>query len=143
MKPSLIDTDILSLFFRNHPEVTDRFSAYLATHDKINISIITYYEILSGLKHRDANKKMALFLEFASTNSVLPLTESSVNISSQIYADMRRSGNPLDDIDILIAGVAIANDLKMVTRNRRHFGRINGLEVEDWSESKSAKPPNT
>ena len=139
----MIDTDILSLFFRNHPEVTNRFSSYLATHDKINISIITYYEILSGLKHRDANKKMALFLKFASTNSVLPLTESSVSISSQIYADMRRAGSPLDDIDILIAGVAIANDLIMVTRNRRHFGRINGLEVEDWSESKSAKPPNT
>ncbi len=134
MKPSLIDTDILSMFFRNFPEVTSRFSTYLAQHKKINISIITYYEIISGLKHRDAHKKMASFLEFASRNKVLPLTEQSVKISAEIYAELRKEGKPLDDIDILIAGVAVANNLVLATHNQSHFGRIRRLEIEDWSE---------
>ena len=56
MKPALIDTNILSFFFRNHSLVIERFQAYLKEYDKINISIITYYEIVSGLKHRDAQK---------------------------------------------------------------------------------------
>ena len=64
MRVSLIDTDILSMFFRNDPEVTARFASYLARHKKINISIITYYEIMSGLIHRDAQQKMSLFLDF-------------------------------------------------------------------------------
>lgn len=81
-------------------------------------------------------------MEFASINRVLSLTKSSVQTSSQIYADMRRAGSPLDDIDILIAGVAIANGLSMVTHNRRHFERINGLGVEDLSELKPAESPN-
>ncbi len=54
MKPVLIDTDILSLFFRGHPQVVTHFQSYTSVYPKINLSIITYYEILSGLKHRDA-----------------------------------------------------------------------------------------
>lgn len=134
LKPSLIDTDILSLFFKNHPKVTANFASYLNNYKKINISIITYYEIASGLKHRDADKKTELFLKFASRNNILPLTEKSVRISAEIYADLRKQGNMLDDIDILIAGAAVADNLVLVTHNRRHFERIRTLEIEDWSE---------
>jgi tRNA(fMet)-specific endonuclease VapC len=134
VKPSLIDTDILSLFLRNHPDVPTHFASYLAQYKKINISIITYYEIMSGLKHRDAHKKTTLFLEFVSKNRVLPLTKHSATASSEIYAELRKEGRPLDDIDLLIAGVAIANKLVLVTHNKSHFERIRRLEIEDWSE---------
>jgi len=46
----LIDTDILSMFFRRHPGVTPRLAAYLTRYKKLDISIVTYYEIISGLK---------------------------------------------------------------------------------------------
>jgi len=45
-----------------------------------------------------------------------------------------KSGNAIDDIDFLIAGIAIENDMILVTRNTNHFGRINRLEVQDWSK---------
>ena len=134
MKPILVDTDILSLFFRNNQSVVSNFEAYLKKHEKINLSIITYYEILSGLKHRDALKQMDLFLKFAEHNSILPLTEESVTISADLYARLRKTGQMLDDIDIIIAGVAIANNLVFVTRNKNHFGRIKELKIADWSE---------
>jgi len=134
VKPALIDTDILSLFFHGHPEVVAHFGAYTSVHSRINFSIITYYEILSGLKHRDAHKQLAVFLEFAAQNHVAPLTERSVTLSADIYADTRAKGTPVDDIDILIAGIAMANDWVLVTGNRQHFEKITGLEVEDWCE---------
>jgi len=140
VKPSLIDTDILSLFFRNHSKVADRFASYLVQHKKINFSIITYYEIVSGLKHRDAYKKMSQFLEFASKNSVFPLTEKSVTVSGEIYAELRKEGNPLDDIDLLIAGTAIVNNMVLITRNKHNFERIRKLEVENWSSPYYGEP---
>ncbi|OKH31198.1 VapC toxin family PIN domain ribonuclease [[Phormidium ambiguum] IAM M-71] len=133
MKLALIDTDILSMFFRGNSNVVAKFQAYLTVHPKINISIVTYYEIVSGLMHRDAQKKLSLFLEFAARNTILPLTQESVTLSATIYANLRRAGIPVDDIDLLIAGVAIANNLVLVTHNQRHFDRIEGLELEDWS----------
>lgn len=134
MKPALIDTDILSLFFRGDLTTVYHFQAYLNEYQQINLSIITYYEILSGLKHRDARKQLSLFLEFAARNTVLPLTLESAALSANHYATLRRDGNPVDDIDLLIAGVAIANNLVLVTHNQRHFNRIAGLECQDWSQ---------
>ena len=133
MKPVLVDTDILSMFFRNHHNVVLNFKNYLAQHEKINLSIITYYEILSGLKHKDALKQLDSFLKFAKHNAILPLTEATVMISSDLYAKSRKAGKPIDDIDILIAGAALSNNLVLVTNNENHFRNIEGLEILNWS----------
>lgn len=134
MKPSLIDTDILSMYFRGNAVVETNFEKYFEEYDKANISIITYYEIVSGLKHKDAKKQLNSFLEFASQNSILPVTENSAMASSEIYARLRRIGQPVDDIDLLIAGIAISNDLVLATNNEKHFGKIEELEIENWSK---------
>nr|WP_242042204.1 type II toxin-antitoxin system VapC family toxin [Leptolyngbya sp. FACHB-541] len=135
VKPILVDTDILSLFFRGNPAVVSRFQEYLSEHQQINLSIITYYEILSGLKHRDAQKQLSLFLGFVAQNTLLHLTQESVTLSANFYATLCLSGTPVDDIDLLIAGVAVANDLVLITHNQRHFNRIEGLEWQDWNSS--------
>lgn len=134
MKETLVDTNILSLFFRGHPEVAGNFTAYLAEHDAIRFSIITYYEVISGLKHRDARKQLDLFLEFTAQNTIHPLTVQVADRTAELYADLRKRGEPLDDIDLLIAGTALANGLVLVTDNRRHFDRIHELEIENWAE---------
>lgn len=133
MKAALVDTNILSLFFRGHPQVVAECEAYLTEHDTINFSIITYYEIVSGLNHRDAHNQLTLFLEFAAQNKIVPLTQRVADVAASVYADLRKSGQPIDDIDVLIAGAAIANGLTLVTDNRKHFDRIAQLEVENWS----------
>lgn len=137
MKPALIDTDILSLFFRGQPEVVAHFATYTREYSKINFSIITYYEILSGLRHRDAQKQLSAFLGFTADNNLVLLTEQSVTLSAEIYATTRIKGMPIDDVDILIAGVALAHEWTLVTHNQRHFDKIAGLTVEDWSTTKS------
>jgi len=134
VKQVLIDTDILSLFFRKDSLVVAHFKEYLKQYDKINISIITYYEILSGLKHKNAEKQLDSFFEFVGYNSVLPLTEESAAISSDLYAELRKTGKQLDDIDILIAGIALSNGMMLVTRNTKHFDRIESLKIIDWSK---------
>ena len=96
--------------------------------------MITYYEIVSGLKHRDAQKQLGQFLEFASQNIILSLTREAADIAAELYADLRKKGQPIDDIDLLIAGIAMANGLVMATQNRKHFDRIAELKVKDWSE---------
>jgi tRNA(fMet)-specific endonuclease VapC len=133
MKPCLLDTDILSLFFRNHPQVVENCNLYLQEYEQLSFSLITYYEIFSGLKHRDASKQLEKFLAFSKVNRIIPLTEESVKASAVIYAELRKKGTPVDDIDLLIAGVAIANNLVLITHNQKHFGKIKELELEDWT----------
>jgi tRNA(fMet)-specific endonuclease VapC len=76
---------------------------------------------------------MDSFMEFASQNNIILLTTESTEIAAKIYADLRKKGTPVDDIDLLIAGVALENDFIMVTNNTSHFERIETLKVENWS----------
>jgi tRNA(fMet)-specific endonuclease VapC len=46
MKPSMLDTDILSEFLRGNPQVIDKVEEHLIAYGFISLSIITYYEIL-------------------------------------------------------------------------------------------------
>lgn len=133
MKPCLLDTDILSLFFRNNPKVIESCNLYLKEYRQLSFSLITYYEVISGLKHKDANKQLEKFLAFAKLNQIVSVTENSVRISAELYAALRKKGTPVDDIDLLIAGVAIANNLVLITHNQKHFSKITTLELEDWT----------
>lgn len=78
------------MFFRGRPQVVARFEAYLDEYDAINLSMITYYEIVSGLKHRDAQKQLEQFLEFALQNTILPLTQEAADVAADLYADLRK-----------------------------------------------------
>ena len=134
MKPTLIDTDILSMYFRGNETVKANLDKYIEQHGKANFSIVTYYEIISGLKKRDAIKQLDSFLGFASQNTIQFLTEESATISADIYANLCKKGEPIDDIDLLIAGIAVSNNLVLATNNERHFEKIKNLEIVNWSK---------
>ncbi|WP_020533020.1 type II toxin-antitoxin system VapC family toxin [Flexithrix dorotheae] len=134
MNRALIDTDILSYFLRGDEKVVRNVGKYLEYFNVLEISIITYYEITGGLLAKNALKKLSIFEEFLSENLVIPMTERSAKISSELYSSLRKVGKPVDDIDLLIAGIAIENELTLVTNNENHFSRIPGLKTENWSK---------
>lgn len=134
MKQSIIDTDILSEFLRGNPKVIAKVDEHLKEFGFISLSIITYYEILNGLLYKDARKQMARFEEFVTLNKIVPLTVRTVKISANIQADLRKKGTEIGHTDTLIAGVAMASELQLVTNNTDHFKRIKGLEITNWAK---------
>ena len=98
----------------------------------INLSIITYYEILSGLKYKNATKQIIRFEKFVSKNNLLHLTKKSSEISAEKYAELRNKGKTIENSDILITGVALEHNLILVTNNEKHFKNISELKIENW-----------
>lgn len=133
MKPALIDTDIISLFLRGNKRVKQKVDEYLSYYSTLNISILSYYEIQSGLSYKDAHKQLESFLKLCEVVSIIPITEESCIKSADIYANLRRNGEMIDDVDILIAGICLENDFILVTNNWKHFSRIKELEITNWN----------
>jgi len=134
MNESLIDTDILSFYFRGHPAVVSNFHNYLDHHEQINISIITYFEVLGGLKFKNAQVQIKEFETFISNNNIIHLTEQSTVIATDIYAELRKLGITIGTSDLLIAGIALENELTLVTNNQKHFSPIQKLRTENWTK---------
>ena len=137
MNRALIDTDILSYYFRGDEIVKKYFREYLEFFDEIETSMITHYEIVGGLLVKDAKKQLKFYEVFISQNTIVPLTEKSVRISAELYGKLKRIGKIVDNIDLLIAGIAIENEMTLITNNENHFARlteISELNIENWKK---------
>ncbi len=134
MTQSLVDSDILSFYFKGDQRVAYFFKEYLKEFDIINISIITYYEIFGGLKFKKAERQIKEFEEFIFNNTIVHISEESAKISGNVYADLRSKGIAIGTSDILIAGIAIENSLTLVTNNEKHYESIQGLRIENWKK---------
>lgn len=132
MKKALIDTDILSYYFKGDEHVVAKFEEYFSIHPTFNISIITYFEILSGLKYKDAKKQISQFESFVSSNNLLYVTKDSASISAEKYAELQKKGITSGASDLLIAGIAIEHKLNVITNNEKHYKDISGLRIENW-----------
>jgi len=131
---SIIDTDILSFYFKGDGQVAAKFTDYLKEFDQINIPIITYYEIIAGLKFKKAVKQLNDFQDFVLNNNIINISEESAKISGDIYAQLRQKGITIGTSDLLIAGIAVENGLTLITNNEKHYDSISGLQVENWKK---------
>lgn len=63
----------------------------------------------------------------------LPLDDRAADKYGEVYAELKRRGNLISEIDIQIAAIALTHNLTLVTHNTRHFNRIPNLSIEDWT----------
>jgi tRNA(fMet)-specific endonuclease VapC len=132
MKTALIDTNIVSAFMRGNPQVIRKTEEYLEKHDTLTISVITYYEIMRGIKALSNENKIKAFHEFMSACNIEELDLLIAEKAADIYDELRRAGKLVEDADILIAATAMKHGMIVVTDNIEHFKRIRGLKVENW-----------
>jgi len=94
--------------------------------------VMTLYEVRRGLLHIEAHEKLARFEALADDGTVWVVDRRAAEVAAEICADLWSRGEPLSDSDILLASVAEANGLPLVTNNEFHFSRISGLQTENW-----------
>jgi tRNA(fMet)-specific endonuclease VapC len=132
MPPMLVDRDVLSAIMRRSQAATAKAAAYLSVHSLFSFSIITRYEILRGLKAKNATKQIAAFELLCVSSNVIALTDAIVDKAAENYAELHSQGRLIGDADILIAASALANGCGVATNNEKHFKRVPGLHIENW-----------
>jgi tRNA(fMet)-specific endonuclease VapC len=120
----LLDTDILSELLKQHPLVVQRVRNCLAEHQRLAFSIITRYELLRGLKAKQARTQEAAFTLLCQASLILPITDQVVERAATLYGDLHRQGALLPDADLLIAATALETQRPLITNNLAHFQRI-------------------
>jgi predicted nucleic acid-binding protein len=62
---------------------------------------------------------------------VLPFDEAAARIFGPLKAELQRLGTPLDEADLRVASIALANNLTPITGDERHVRRVRGLASEN------------
>lgn len=115
------------------PEVTRR----LGTHPRSDIVLcsIVLSELLYGVRrsspaHQQAN--LALVTQLRQQYVSLPFDDVAAEEAAEIRAHLAPLGTPIGPHDLIIAAIARANQLTLVTHNTVEFSRVPGLAIEDW-----------
>jgi tRNA(fMet)-specific endonuclease VapC len=95
-------------------------------------SIVLAEMYYGAMKSSSPEKTLQTQQQFLSRFRCLALDDAAAAVYGPIRAELERGGTTIGAHDLLIASIAIANDLILVTHNTREFLRIPGLKVEDW-----------
>lgn len=122
----VFDTSALIDFFRGE-EKTREFMG-----EDVTTTVVSYYDILSGVKHRKARKEEQFFRKFFSEIEVLDFDREAAEKASDIMGRLLSLGTPVNSMDVLIAGIATANRAEKIVSKDRDFlsiGKISEFEV--------------
>lgn len=133
MNGYLLDTNICIYYIKGKYNLDQKFDS--VDDNSLFISEITLAELKFGVENSAfPDKNRAVLQDFLSGIQILPIFES-LDIFAKEKARLRKSGTPVDDFDLFIGASAVANDMVLVTNNVKHFERINGIVIEDWTMS--------
>ncbi len=126
---TILDTDYLVALLRGD-------AAAAAQADKIKspkTTIINAFELYYGAdRSQNPKKSHAEVNSLLRSMDVLEFEMPAVLASAKIQAELMNAGNPVNILDVLIAGIVMVNKEELLTRNVNHFNRINGLNWKKW-----------
>ena len=127
----MLDTNTVSQLLRQHPAVTRHVTT--APMAALCVSAVTEGELLFSLARRPAAKRLHRAVrEFLRRVEVLPWESRAAERYGTLRAGLERNGTALAPLDLLIAAHALDRQAVLVT-NDRAFGRVERLEVADWT----------
>lgn len=133
----LLDTNIC---IRHLNQRSATITAHLHAVDDTDIAICSVVKgelYLGAMKSRTREATLRKQLVFVERFRSLPFDDEAALYYARIRAELETAGIPIGSNDLMIAAIALANDLTLVTHNTREFGRIAGLKIEDWEAEDS------
>jgi tRNA(fMet)-specific endonuclease VapC len=129
---SLLDTNSVSAIIKKDDRAVKKLKEAVDEGKQLFISVITDYEINRGLFATNATRKLRDYEILRRQLKVLWLDDLKISKkAAEIHADLKQRGLLIQDADILIAAIALQNNLTVIT-NDKHFSRIQNLKVDNW-----------
>ena len=126
----ILDSDVCIEILRGNAEVIERRRQ---VDDEVATTWITAAELAFGAEQsRDPERNIALVTEFLATLPIMGLDQTAALEFGRCKARLERTGRRVADADLLIAAIALVRGASVVTGNRKHYERIEGLRIEDW-----------
>jgi tRNA(fMet)-specific endonuclease VapC len=100
---------------------------------------VVKHELFYGaMRSHDPARTLAAQERFLNQFESLPLDDAAARYGAELRARLARIGQMIGPYDLLIAAIAMVNNLTLVTHNVAEFSRVAGLRYEDWEASDSA-----
>ncbi|WP_290598267.1 MULTISPECIES: type II toxin-antitoxin system VapC family toxin [unclassified Archaeoglobus] len=128
-----LETDFLVALIRKDSNAVEKLRKLVESGERLATTPINAAELFKGAyrsKNLDENLKKVRGI--LNRLDLLDFNINASDIYGQIISELEKKGEPIGEMDTLIASIALAHNERIVTRNVKHFSRIKGLEIESW-----------
>ena len=132
----MLDTDICIFLMRGESPALAAKVQSVPLQQQV-MSAMTFAELTYGVQASAAAKRkqnQAVLDSLALYLAVLDWPQDAAKHYAEIRADLKKRGAQLGAADLMIAAHARAMGAIVVTNNVKDFGRVKGLEVENWTK---------
>jgi len=129
----LLDANACIVHLRHGPASKVSVRLLAAPIGTVFLCSVVVGELLFGAR-RSKNVSATLFQvrNFCSPFVSLPFDDRAAEEYATIRSHLTRLGTPIGANDLIIASIALANSLTLVSHNTKEFSRVPGLLLEDW-----------
>ena len=120
------DTDVLIDFLSGHEPVASQVASSIAAEEGMATTVVSRFELLAGVRTPKQGRAIGRLLEALST---LALDSPAADRAALVRRDLEKAGVSIGMADSLIAGIVLEHGGRLLTRNRRHFERVEGLPL--------------
>ena len=120
----IIDTDVMIWFLRGNQRAID----FVLEAMPFSISIVTYMELLQGMRDKRELSKMKKAFEDMDVE-IIPLSEK-ISIRASDYVESYSLSHSMELADALIAGTCVEENDVLVTANDKHYRIVPELEMK-------------
>ncbi len=124
----LLDSGILIEYFRKLNKSKTSFVKINKQYENVAMSSVSFYEVERGILPFQAD----LWDRTQRKLAILDFEKNAAFSASEVYNNLKKRSLLIPEPDILIAAVALSNDIFLATFNRSHFDRIDGLKLLDF-----------
>jgi tRNA(fMet)-specific endonuclease VapC len=136
MSRYLLDTGIAQDFINDRNGVRERVDATRKKGNRIGICTPVLGELWSGVEGSASRDRNLTRLQHAISRLVIwPYTNEAAEEFGRVFAELRRVGRPMQQIDIIIAAIALSLGQCTVVTADTDLAAVPGLTVEDWLAS--------
>jgi predicted nucleic acid-binding protein len=126
----VIDTDVVIDFFKDAIPGANAVSD-LISRGQAAMTSVSVFELYAGVEGKRRLRQIERLVE---SLLILPLDVIEAAVAGKIYTRLKSKGHLIGTRDILIAGICLANELPLYTRNVAHFSRVEDLQVLSTEE---------
>jgi tRNA(fMet)-specific endonuclease VapC len=125
------DTDFLIAYLQNDSDAIKKLEELQAADNATAITTtINAAELWKGAYRSKTEKEIAKVKRLLDSLELITLDRGSARMAGELDTAIRAS--PIGESDLLIASIALTNKQALITRNKKHFERISGLQLEGW-----------
>ncbi len=128
----LLDSNSCIRFLNGTSDSVRQRMAAVKPQDLVLCSVVKGELFLGALKSERPKQNLKKLERFMAPFASLPFDDRAARIYGRIRARLEKVGRTIGPNDFLIAAIAFANDVTLVTHNMGEFSRVKNLKVEDW-----------